>query len=113
MSKLLQIDLNHHQARVYYNIYILTSMYFGSGIINLYEQDENELRRICEETLLRKMKLSMKFPRSVMHESKEGLGLVMMKLRMMVVINTLKMYFDNKRYGSEVLKMIEALEEQS
>jgi len=47
--KLLQIDLNHHQAGVYYNIYMLMSTYFGSRVIDLNEKEENELIKIHEE----------------------------------------------------------------
>ena len=71
---------------------MLMSVYFRSRIINLQEQEENELRRIREELLLRKMKLSVKFLRSILCESKEGLGLGIMKPRTMVAINTLKMH---------------------
>ena len=48
-----------------------------------------------------------------MCESKEGLGLEMMKPRMMVEIKTLKMYLDNKRYRSKVSKIIVEIKEQS
>ena len=34
MTKLLQIDLSHYQARIYYNIFMLMSVYFRSAIID-------------------------------------------------------------------------------
>ena len=64
---MLQISINHHH-RVYYNIYILKSVYFRYRIIDLNEKEKDELRRIYEELLLRKLGLSIKFLRIVIHE---------------------------------------------
>jgi len=55
--------------------------------------------------------LSVKFPRIVICESKDSLGLGIIKPRTMVVIYIMKMYLGNKRYGSEVAKLAETLEE--
>ena len=65
---MLQISINHYQARVYYNIYMLKSVYFRYRIIDLNEKEKDELRRTYEELLLRKLGLSIKFLRIVIHE---------------------------------------------
>ena len=57
------------------------------------------------------MGLSIKFLRMIISESKESLGLGIIKLRIIVVIHKLKIYLGNKRHSSEVAKLIEALEE--
>ena len=66
--KLSVVEMNHHQTAIYYNVYMLTSVYFRSGIIELDEKEEIELMRITEPALLRKMGLSVKFLRTVMYK---------------------------------------------
>ena len=69
---------------------MLISIYFEYRIINLNEKEEGELRWIHKELLLRKLDLNIKFPRIMMHESKDYSGLEIMKLKVIVAMYTMK-----------------------
>ena len=62
MTKIMNVHLNHHQILIYYNIYMLTSMYFGYRITILNNKEEAKLIKIYEIPLLKKLGLSIKFP---------------------------------------------------
>ena len=64
--KLVNTDINPYQAAVYYNVYMIKSIYFDCRIVELTEKQEKELRRIYKEPLLVKLGLSRKFPRDVL-----------------------------------------------
>ena len=60
---------------MYYNLYILSSIYFEYSITTLYSKEEQNLKGIYVELILRKIGFSSTFPRFIMHMSKEMLGL--------------------------------------
>jgi len=60
ITKMMNTDVNTYQAAVYYNVYIIKSIFFGCGIVELNEQQERELQRIYKEPLLLKLGLSRK-----------------------------------------------------
>ena len=43
MGKVMNTHLTYQQAGMYYNLYILTNVYFGCGVIKLHEKEELEL----------------------------------------------------------------------
>ena len=52
VTKLMATSINTQQAYLYFNIYLVTSVYFSVGIIELYNQQIVELKRIYEAPLL-------------------------------------------------------------
>ena len=88
---------------------MLTSVYFGSGIIELDEKEEIELMRIIELALLRKMSLSTKFSRTVMYESQNILGLGFMKLSTMIAAQMIKIHVGNVRLETKTSILIKSL----
>ena len=60
--KLSTVEMNHHQAAMCCNASMLTSVCFGSRIIQINEEYEVELMTITEPAILRKLGLSAKFP---------------------------------------------------
>ena len=54
----MNMDINAYQAGMYFNVYMIKSVYFGCGVIELNKQQENELRRLYEEPMLVKLGLS-------------------------------------------------------
>ena len=64
------------------------------------------LKQIYKPVLLRKMKLSEKFPRSVSYSRKMVLGVGLLATRMIVDILLLKLYVDHQRMESKVSKII-------
>ena len=111
MSKVMNTHLTYQQTTMYYNLYMLTNMYYGCGIIKLNEKEEIELRWLYEPTILKKLGFSVNFPRKIMYVSKEMLGLGLLLPSTMIAIQGLKLYLGNKRCASNASRMINALEE--
>ena len=86
MTKIINVYLNYYQISIYYNIYVLTSVYFGYGITKLDDKEEAELMKIYEVLILKKLGLSIKFLQAIMHILKESLGLEFVKPKTIIVI---------------------------
>ena len=80
ISKLNRIIIQLHLAYVFFNCYLTKSVYFGYGIIEISENQEKALRKLCESKFLKKVELSEKFLRAVLYSRKSALGLGLMKL---------------------------------
>jgi len=111
MGKVMNTYLTYQQAGMYYNLYMLTNVYFGCGIITLHERQEKELRRLYQATILKKLGFGANFPRKLMYISKEMLGLGLFLPSTMIAIQKLKLFFGNKRGKTNVARMINVLEE--
>jgi len=111
IAKVMRTSLTYQQAVIYYNIYMLTNIYFGCGIIKLSNDEENELRRLYEAPLLSKLGFSVNFPRDVMYVSKEMLGLGFFLPSTMIDMHKLALFVGNKRLKMNVARMINVLEE--
>ena len=96
---------------MYYNLYMITNVYFGCGIFKLHRNEELELRRLYESTILRKLGFSVNFPRKLMYVSKEMLGLGLLLPSTMIAIQGMKLYLGNKRSQSNASRIICSLEE--
>ena len=104
------MDINTYQAAIYFNIYMIKSVYFGCGVIELNEKQEKELRRIYEEPMLMKLGLSKKYPRAALYSQKSALGVGLMLPSTIIATLKLKLYIGNKRRlgnSAEALKIQE------
>ena len=111
ITKIMNMDINSYQALVYYNIYMIRSVFFGCGVIELHPREEKELRRICEEPLLVKLGLSKKFPWAALYTRKSALGVDLMKPSTIIAMLKMKQYVGNKQKGGNAAKSIEVQEE--
>ena len=50
--KLINTNINIDQAYTYFNVYFTTSIYFRTGIVQLNEKQEAELKRIYKVLIL-------------------------------------------------------------
>jgi len=110
ITKLMNIDINTYQAAIYYNIYMIKSIYFGCGIFELTDNQEKELKKIYEEPLLIKLGFSRNFPRRVLYSRKSALGIGIMKPSTIINILKVKLYLGNKRkegVANEAIKLQE------
>ena len=73
--KLKNTTLAINNASMYYNMYLIKKVYFGTEIMSILEQQENELKKIYESVILKKLGLSEKFPRKILYARKSALGL--------------------------------------
>ena len=110
ITKLMNTDINSYQVAIYYKIYMIKSVYFGCGIFELTDNQENELKKIYEEPLLVKLGLSRNFLRRVLYSRKSALGIGIMEPSTIINILKAKLYLGNKRMegvANEVIKLQE------
>ena len=67
IPKLKNIKINYHQVYIFFNTYLLKSVYFGARIVQLNKEQEEYLKKIYEETIASKLRLEKKFPRSILY----------------------------------------------
>jgi len=108
ITKFINTDINLYQAAVYYNVYMLSSVFFGCGIILLNKKQEEELKTIYEQPLLHKIGFSWKFPRNVLYSRKTALDIGLIEPSTIIDILKLKLYIGNVRKGGNTSGMIKA-----
>jgi len=101
MSRLRGTTLSVANAYVFFNMYLIKQVYFGCGIIELLPAQEKILMQICESTLLKKLRLSEKFPRRILYARKSELGVGILKPTTMIAILALKLYLGHKKMKTE------------
>ena len=106
MSKLRSTPITIANAYVYFNMYLITSVYFGCRVLTLNPKQEEELMKISEATLLRKLGLSKRFPRKILCTRKSQLGAGILKPTTIMTILSLKLYLGHLRFEDEVSKQI-------
>ena len=111
ITKLMNTDINPYQAAIYYNIYMIKSVYFGCGIIELSAKQEQALQQIYEEPLLVKLGLSRNFPRLVLYSRKSALGVGIMRPSTIIDMLKAKQYLGHKRMNSIANQSIQLQEE--
>ena len=106
VTKLMRIEINPFQAAIYYNAYMIKSVYFGCSIIKFNEAQETELKRLYKEPLLVKLGLSRKFPRVVLYSRKSVLGVGIMTPNTILVILKAKLYIGNIQTKKETYNAV-------
>ena len=107
ITKMMNIELNPYQASVYYHVYMIKSVFFGCGVIQLNEKQEIELKRLYEEPLLMKLGFSRNFPRKVLYMRKSAFGIGIMAPKTILDTMKLKLYIGNVRRNGNAGKAIE------
>ena len=111
ICKIINMDINSYQVYIYFNVYMIKSVFFGYGVIELNSREEEELKRIYKEPLLIKLGLGKKFSRIVLYKRKSALGIGLMKPSIIIAILKLKSYIGNKRKQGNATKSINIQEE--
>ena len=99
----MNTSLKHQQIAIYYNLHMLSTVCYGSGVMTLNEKEENELRRLYETPTLNKLGFSSNFPRDMMCASQDMLRLGLVLPTTMIEIQGLRMCFGNKRLNRTLL----------
>ena len=86
MWKLKSTPVTVSNTYMFYNIYLLTHVYYGCEIVKFTPKQEQRLMKICEPVLLKKLGLSDKFPREMLYARKLALGVGLMKPSIIVYI---------------------------
>ena len=106
MSKLRSTLLSVRNTCVFVNMYLITQVYFGTGVIAINKNQEEILKKISEPAILRKLGLSEKFPRRILYTKKSQLGVGILQLLTIIAILSLKLYLGHKRSDNNIRKQI-------
>ena len=90
ITKLMNTDINPHQAHVYFNMYVLKSVFFDCAVVHLTKKQIAELKRTYEVPLLRKLQLSTRFPKELLYARKSWLGVGLLALETVLAMLKLK-----------------------
>ena len=96
IAKLINMNIHSLLTYVFYNAYLLKSVYFRRGIMFITEKQEQKFHLIYKATVLKKLGLSSKFPWQVLYARKSALGIGIMKLTSFIETLGLKLYIRYK-----------------
>ena len=65
----------YYQAYIYFNTYMVKSIFFGTAIFKLTAKQEEELKNIYEPVILKKLGLSKTFPRKLLYIKKTSISI--------------------------------------
>ena len=111
VKKLITTELSAYQTYIYFNMYLLRSVFFRCEVVKISEKQEKDLKKMYEIPLLTKLKLGEKFPRKVLYVRRIAMRVGLIQPCIAIVIVTLQLYFGNIRIESNAGNIILALEE--
>ena len=79
IAKLKNTTITILVVYIYYNMYLLTKVYFRCGIMKITDKQEEYLMKIYEPTILKKLGFSVKFPHNILYAWKLALGIGIIK----------------------------------
>jgi uncharacterized protein with PQ loop repeat len=107
ISKLRNTSIITLVAYVFYNIYLLTKVYFGYSIMNINNTREEYLMKLYEPTILKKLRFNIKFPCNVLYARKSILGIGLIKPSTAIQALALKQYIGHKWIDTKLAKTID------
>ena len=110
--KLNNTVLYSNLTYLYFNAYLLKSIFFECRIVNLNEKQEKELQRIHEEMISIKLRLGQKFPRHVLYTRRNAIGIGLIKPNTTITMLTIKLFIRNsaKTRIAQIVKIIDEME---
>ena len=97
ISKLKAITLYTDSIYLYFNAYLIKSIFFGIGIMHLILKQNKELKVIYEEVICTKLELRSKFPRAILYSNKSSIGIGLIAPETSIAMLASKLYIGNKR----------------
>ena len=111
ITALMSSKINTFQAFIYFNMYMMRSMYFRCYMIDINKMRCNEICKVYEATIAKKLNLSMTFPRKLLYARRTVFGIGLLQPYTIIAMATLKQYIGNLRIIRNVRKMIVANKE--
>ena len=106
IGKLRAINVRSATAYIFYNTYLCIKVCFRCRIMSITEKQEQELMKIHKPIILRKISLSEKFLRCMLHIRKSALRVGLIKPSIMIAILALKLYLGNKKLQNSIEHVI-------
>ena len=75
IAKIMNTNMNAYQTHIYFNMYLVKSIFFRSGIISLNEKQLRILEKMYKVPILKKLGLGKTFPRYLLYTVKSALSL--------------------------------------
>lgn len=111
VKKLTAYTIHPSEVRLFFYAYLIKSVFFGAGVIELSDSQCLELRWIYEGPVLQKMGLSEKFPRSLMYVDVRSMGLGFLTPTTIMHQLKLKLFVGYTRLRSDTYNLIAYLQE--
>ena len=111
IHKLKQTVMKPGVMYLYFNVYLLKSVFFGYQIVKLSIKQEEKLQKKHKATILQKMKLRITFPGAVLYSRRNVIGIGLIRSKMVIVIQAYKLYFGNLRAQMRIARIIRINEE--
>ena len=98
--------MNTNNEDLYFNMHIITKVYFGCGIIIISDKWEQILTNTHKPTIISKLGLSQQFVFEILCTRKEVLSIRLLKLSIIIVILATKLYIGYKRMNQQLTNII-------
>ena len=102
ITKLMNTELAIYQVYMYFNVYMLTNVFYGCGIVKFTEEEIRVLKDIYEKPMVQKLSLGVNFPRKLLYVRKDALGVGLMEPQTVIDLLAIKLYVGNKRREQEL-----------
>jgi len=99
IKKVIDTPMKPCQAYIYFNMHIVKSVFFGTGILKLILKQEEELKSIYESVILNKLGLNKTFPRKLLCTKKTSIVLGLLLPKTVLAMLSIKQFF--REYKNE------------
>ena len=97
---------------LYFNAYLLKSIYFKCRIIEISELQDLFLRSLYKMIILKKLGLGATFPQLILYIRQNIMGVRLIKLSIAIAMLVSKLYIGNRRDKTRVRKLISIIDEK-
>ena len=106
IAKLNSTIVQSQLIYLYFNTYLIKSVFFVCGIVELLEEQNVILQKIYKATIAKKMKLRTTFLRAILYIRQNVIGMRLITLKINMVMLVYKLYIGNIRAKSRMNKLI-------
>ena len=82
--------INEFQAFMYFNMYMVRSIYFGYYTIDINKKKCDEIRKVYKITMAKKLNLGATFLRRLLYTRRTAIGVRLLQLHTIIAVATLK-----------------------
>ena len=90
IKKVIDTLIKTYQAHIYFNMCIMKSIFFRTGILKVILKQEEELKSIYEPVILNKLGLSKIFLRKLLYTKKTSIRIELLLLKTVLAILSIK-----------------------
>lgn len=99
-KKLMATHILPHQVHTLFHTYLIRKVFFGCGVIKLTDEQDDILCKLFEITILKKLGLSVTYPRALLYVSKTSMGVGLLRPKIIIAQLQVKLYVRYTRINS-------------